>query len=136
MAQVDDLLARTRCFKCGELGHLAKDHPQNKEPTTSSETTFSGMVCNDSCTVHPRNDFCADHSRDNSRAGVPRDESRADDGSRNEPSATVDSRNGLCVEGDFQRDDETFLGVRKDDVTFLDVQQMVSPFLFLVQASA
>ena len=83
---------------------------------------FSGMVCNDSCTVHPRNDFCADHSRDNSRAGVSRNDSHADDDSRNEPSANVDSRNRLCVEGDFQRDDETFLGVRKDDVTFLDVQ--------------
>ena len=28
----------------------------------------------------------------------------------------------LIVEGDFRRDDETFLGVRKDDVTFLDVR--------------
>ena len=37
-------------------------------------------------------------------------------------SANVDSRNRLCVESDFQRDDETFLGVRKDDVTFRDVQ--------------
>ena len=34
----------------------------------------------------------------------------------------IDSRNGLCVEGDVQRDDETFLCVRKDEVTFLDVQ--------------
>ena len=33
--------------KCGELGHLAKDCPQNKEPTTNSETFFSGIVCND-----------------------------------------------------------------------------------------
>ena len=103
LAQVDDLLARTRCFKYGELGHLAKDCLQNKEPTTNSETLFSGMVCNDSCSVHLRNDFCADHSRDSSRAGVSRNESRADD----------DSRNELCVEGYFQRDDETFLGVRK-----------------------
>ena len=147
---MDDLLGRTRCFNCGELGHLAKDCPQNKELTTNSETFFSGMVCNDSCTVHPRNEFCADHSRDNSRAGDSRhdsrardsrDESRADDDSRNEPSAFVDSRNGLCVEGDFQRDDETFLGDGKDDVTFRDVQtngvkQMVSPFLFLVRAQA
>ena len=112
LAQVDVLLARTRCFKCGELGHLAKDCPQNKEPTTNSEMFFSGMVCNNSCDVHPRKDFCADHSRDNSRVDVSRNDSRAN----------VDSRNGLCVEGDFQRDDETFLGVRKDDVTFLDVQ--------------
>ena len=48
--------------------------------------------------------------------------SRAEDDCRNEPSANVDSRNGLCVEADFQRDDETFLGVRKVDVTCLDVQ--------------
>ena len=111
-------------------GISAKDRPQNKELTTNSETFFSGMVCNDPCTVHPRNEFCADHFRDTSRAGVSRndsrardfgDESRAEDDSRNEPSASVDSRDGLCVEGDFQRDDETFLGVRKDDVTFLDV---------------
>ena len=131
LAQMDDLFARTRCFKCGELGHLAKDCPQNKETTTNSVTFFSGVVCNDSCKVHPRNDFRADHSRDNSRAGVSRNESRvhdsrnesrADNDSRNEPSTYVDSRHGLCVEVDFQRDDETFLDVRKDDVTFLDVQ--------------
>ena len=128
LAQVDHLLARTRCFKCGELEHLAKNFPQNKEPTTNSETFFSGMVYNDSCNVHPRNDVCADHPRDNSRAGVSRNDSRARD-SRNESRADDDSRNGLsvngnsrnllCVEGDFQRDDETF---QKDDVTFLDVQ--------------
>ena len=70
LAQVGDLLARSRCFKCGELGHLAKDCPPNKEPTTNSDNFFSGMVCNDSCTVHPRNDFCADHSLDNSRVDV------------------------------------------------------------------
>ena len=49
------------------------------------------------------------------------------------PSTYVDSRNGLCVEVDFQRDDEALLGVRKDDVTFLDVQT-VSLFLFSVRA--
>ena len=85
----------------GTNKHLAKDCPQNKETTTNSEAFFSGMDCNDSCTVHPRNDVCADHSRDNSRADDFRDESRADDDSRNEPSADVDSRNLLCVEGDF-----------------------------------
>ena len=41
LAQMDDLLARTRCFKCGELGHLAKECPQNKETITNSETFFS-----------------------------------------------------------------------------------------------
>ena len=88
---MDDLLACTRCFKCGELEHLAKDCPQNKELTTNPETFFSGMVCNDSCTVHPRNDFRADHFRDNSRARDSRNDSFADDDSRNEPSTHVDS---------------------------------------------
>ena len=85
LAQVDGLLARTRCFKCGELVHLAKDCSQNMEPTTNSEALFSGMVFNDSCTVHPRNDFCADHSRDNSRAGVSRNDSRARDSRKRIP---------------------------------------------------
>ena len=163
LAQMDDLLARTRCFKCGELRHLAKECPQNKETTTNSETFFSVMVYINSCNVHPRNRFCDDRCRDNScagasrsdctgfsrgdsagvsrgdSAGVSRDdcagvsrndsricdsrnESRADDDSRNEPTMYFGSRNGRCVEVDFQRDDETFLDVRKDDVTFLDVQ--------------
>ena len=43
-----------------ELGHLAKECPQNKETTTHSETFFSGMVYVNSCNVHPRNRFCAD----------------------------------------------------------------------------
>ena len=85
LAQVDDLLARTRCFKCGELGHLAKGCLQNKEPTTNSETFFSGMVCNDSCAGVSRNDSCA---------GESRNESRADD----------DSRNEHCVKDEFQRE--------------------------------
>ena len=71
--------------------------------------------------VHPRNDFCADHSRENSCAGTL-ETNPVLTMTRNVSSANVDSRNLLCVEGDFQRDDETFLGVRKDDVTFLDVQ--------------
>ena len=49
LAQMDDLLARTSCFKCGELGHLAMDCPQNKETTTNSETFFGGMVYINSC---------------------------------------------------------------------------------------
>ena len=36
----------------------------------------------------------------------------------NEPTMYVDSRNGLCVEAVFQRDDDTFLDVCKNDVTF------------------
>ena len=74
VAQVDDLLARTRCFKRGELGHLAKDRPQNKEPSINSETFFSGVVYNNSCNVHPRNEFCAGHCRDISHSGVSRDD--------------------------------------------------------------
>ena len=33
------------------------------------------------------------------------------------PSANADSRNGLCVEGDFRKDDVTFLDVQTDGVT-------------------
>ena len=72
LAQMDDLLARTRCFKCGELGHLAKECPQNKETTTNSENFLSGMVYINSCDVHPRNRFWADRCRDNSCAGAVR----------------------------------------------------------------
>ena len=73
LAQMDDLLARTRCFKCGELGHLVKDCHQNKESTTESETFFSGMVgVHQLLHVHPRNRFWADRCRDNSCAGPVR----------------------------------------------------------------
>ena len=55
LVHVDDLLTRTRCFKCGELGHLAitcsqkkEDDPSlfagDKETATESETFFSGMA--------------------------------------------------------------------------------------------
>ena len=82
LAQVDDLLARARCFKCGELGHFAKDWPQNKgdgaslfsgvkDLVASSETFFIGMVCD-------------------------------------EPNAERDLRNEPCAEDDFRKDDETF----------------------------
>ena len=57
-AHDDDLLTRTRCFKCGELGHLARNCSQKKEDDpslfsgdeetiTESETFFSGMACDD-----------------------------------------------------------------------------------------
>ena len=38
-AQVEDLLTRTRCFKCGELGHLARNCSQKKE---DDQSLFSG----------------------------------------------------------------------------------------------
>ena len=40
LAHVDDLLTRTRCFKCGELGHLARNCSQKKEDDPS---LFSGV---------------------------------------------------------------------------------------------
>ena len=161
---MDDLLARTRCFKCGELGHLAKECPQNKETTTKfrdflqwhgshqfpamsiletgfgliaavtilvqvlleaivlvfSQDDSTGVSRGDSAGVS--RDDCAGVSRNDSRICDSRNESGADDDSRNEPTMYFYSRNGRCVEVDFQRDDETFLDVRKNDVTFLDVQ--------------
>ena len=52
---VDDLLTRTRCYKCGESGHHARNCSQkkeddpslfsgDKETATESETFFSGMT--------------------------------------------------------------------------------------------
>ena len=130
LAQMGDLLARTRCFKCGELGHLAKECPHSKETTTNSETFFSGMFYINSCNVQPRNRFWADRCRDNScarsnctgfsqddsagvsrgdSAGASRDDcavSRNDSriwDSRNESTMYFDSRNGRCAEVDFQQ---------------------------------
>ena len=76
---VDDL-ARTRFFKSGELGRLAKDCPQNKEDVASlfsgdkdlvvgSETFFSVMVCDD---LSAEADFGEDDaSSKGKREGVP-----------------------------------------------------------------
>ena len=70
--RLDDLLARTRCFKCGELGNFAKECPQNKETITNSETFFKGMGYINSCNVHTRHQFWADRCRDSSCAGAVR----------------------------------------------------------------
>ena len=85
-----------------------------------SRDDFAGVSRDDAAGVS--RDDCAGASRNASRVRHSRNESRADGDSRNEPSMYVGSRNGLCVEVDLQRDDETFLDVRKDDVTFLDVR--------------
>ena len=146
LAQVDDLLARTRCFKCGELGHLAKECPQNKESTTNSETFFSGMVYMNSCNVHPRNGFCADRCRDNSCAGVTRydctgfsqddsagvsrddcagvsrNDSRIRD-SRNESRADDDSRNEPTMYVDSRNGLCVEVDFQRDDETFLNVRK-------------
>ena len=74
-------------------------------------------------------------SRDDSRTCDSRNESHAADDSRNEPTMYFDSRKGLCVEVDFQRDDETFLDVREDDVDLSQCSnRWCPPFLFLCRA--
>ena len=158
LAQMDDLLARTRCFKCGELGHLAKECPQNKETTTNSETFFSGMVYINSCNVHPRNRFWADRCRDNSCAvrsnctgfsqddsagvsrgdsagvsrgdcaGVSRNDSRICD-SRNESRADDDSRNEPTMYFDSRNGRCAEVDFQQDDETFLDVRKDDVTFL-------
>ena len=123
---------------------LRRNCPQNEEPTTNSKTYHESWPCSCSkrvlcwsqkwqfsfwsssrrlCWCFIETTVQKGVSRDDSSVRESRDESRAVDDSRNEPCTYVDSRNGLCVEVDFQRDDETFLDVRKlHDVTFLDVQ--------------
>ena len=152
LAQVDDLLARTRCFKCGELGHLAKECPQNKETITNSETFFSGMVYINSCDVHPRNRFWADRCRDNSCAGavrsnctgysqddsagvsrgdcagVSRNDSRTCD-SRNVSRAVDDSRNEPTMYFDSRNGRCAEVDFQQDDKTFLDVRKDDVTFL-------
>ena len=152
LAQVDDLLARTRRFKCGELGHLAKDCPQNKETTTNSETFFSGMVYINSCDVHPRNRFWADRCCDNSCAGavrsdcagfsqddsagvsrgncagVSRNDSRACD-SRNVYRAVDDSRNEPTMYFDPRNDRYAEVDFQQDGKTLLDVRKDDVTFL-------
>ena len=56
LVQVDDILARTRCFQCG-----ASCEGLPSEQGTDHKFRDSG---------HPRNDFCAGQSRNISRAGV------------------------------------------------------------------
>ena len=124
LAQVDHLLARTLCFKCGALGHLAKDCPQNNEPTTNSETFFSGMVCNDSCTVHPRHDFCADHSRDNSRLVFL----------ETNPALTLILATGCELKVTVKEMTKLSSVFEKMMFPFSMSKQMVSAFLFLVRA--
>ena len=149
---MDDLLARTRCFKCGELGHLAKECPQNKETITNSETFFCGMVYINSCDVHPRNRFWADRFRDNSCAGAVRSNctgfsqddsagvSRGDCAgvSRND-SRTCDTRNVSRAVGDSRNEPTMYFDSRngrcaevdfqQDDKTFLDVRKDDVTFL-------
>ena len=85
LAQVDDLLARARCFKCGKLG-LASLFSGNKDLVASSETFFSGMVC---------------------------DEPNAERDFRNEPCAEDDCRKDDETFLYLRKEDETFLDIRK-----------------------
>ena len=144
LAQVDDLLARTRCFKCGELGHLAKDCSQNKETTTNSETFFSGMAYINSCNVHPRNRSWSDRCGDNSCAGAgavrsncagfsqcdSAGVSRGDFAgvSRND-SHTCDSRNVFCAVDDSRNEPTMYFDSRNDRYAEVDFQQDGKAFL-------
>ena len=150
LAQMDDLLARTRCFKCGELGHLAKESPQNKETTTNSENFFSGMVYLNSCNVHPRNRFWADRCCDNSCAGAVRSNctgfsqddsagvSRGDSAgvsrddyagvSRND-SRTSDSRNESRADDDSRNEPTMYFDSRNGQCAEVDFQQDDETFL-------
>ena len=150
LAQMDDLLARTRCFKCGELGHLAKECPQNKETTTNSETFFSGMVYINSCNVHPQNEFCAGRCRDNSCPGAVRSNctgfsqddsagvSRGDSAgasrddcagvSRND-SRMCDSRNESRADDDSRNEPTMYFDSRNGRCAEVDFQQDDETFL-------
>ena len=150
LAQMDDLLARTRCFKCGESGHLAKECPQNKETITNSETFFSGMVYINSCNVHPRNRFWADRCRDNSCAGAVRSNctgfsqddsagvSRGDSAgafrddcagvSRND-SRKCDSRNESRADDDSRNEPTMYFDSRNGRCVEVDFQQDDETFL-------
>ena len=145
-----DLLARTRCFKCGELGHLAKECSQNKETTTNSENFFSGMVYINSCNVHSRNRFWADRCRDNSCAGAVRRNctgfsqddsagvSRGDSAgvsrddcagvSRND-SRTCDSRNESRAVDDSRNEPTVYFDSRNGRCAEVDFQQDDETFL-------
>ena len=150
LAQMDDLLARTRCFKCGELGHLAKECPQNKETTTNSENFFNGMVYINSCDVHPRNRFWADRCRDNSGAGAVRsnctgfshDDSAGvsqDDsagvsrgnctGVSRDDSRTCDSRNESRADDDSRNEPTMYFDSRNGRCAEVDFQQDDETFL-------